>query len=306
MKKSFFPALAVMALVFLLTHPALSFKGASQGLLLWYQTVLPTLLPFMICSNMIVSLGGIPLLTAPVRPLFQGLFGMSEAGCYVMVSGLLCGYPMGAKTCGEFVDEGRISPSEGRYLLSVSNHPSPMFLLGYTAAAAGPWVPVPLMLAAIYLPLIPMALVSRNVYGIGENRSGLPRSPERRRSFDQSMMDSFEVMVKIGGYIMLFSILAEFVGRIQTVSPAVKACLLGVVEITTGIRALSLTLTGTALGAALCFVAAFGGLCGLFQTRSVLRSPHLSVSHYFLWKLLHGSLSMAVFTLLANIRLPGR
>ncbi len=306
MKKSFFPAMAVIALVLLLTHPALSFKGASRGLLLWYKTVLPTLLPFMICSGLIVSLGGIRLLTAPVRPVFKRLFGMSDAGCYVMVSGLLCGYPMGAKTCGEFVDEGRISPSEGRYLLSVSNHPSPMFLLGYAAPAAGAFLPVPLMLAAIYLPLIPMAFLSRQIYGAGENSAGLPDSRKNRQSFDQSMMNSFEVMIKIGGYIMLFSILAEFVEQIQSVSPEAKACLLGIVEITTGIRALSRTLTGIPLGAALCFVSAFGGLCGLFQTRSVLKSPRLSISHYLLWKLLHGCLSMAVFTLLAYMLLPGR
>ena len=114
MKKSVLPLLAVMVLFLLLTHPALSFQGASRGLLLWYQTVLPTLLPFMICSNVIVSLDGIRLLTAPMRPVLKGLFGLSDSGCYVLVSGLLCGYPMGAKTCSEFVEEKRISLPEGQ------------------------------------------------------------------------------------------------------------------------------------------------------------------------------------------------
>ena len=149
MKKSVLPALSIVVLFLMLTHPALSFEGARNGLLLWYQTVVPTLLPFMICSNVIVSLNGIRLMTAPVRPLLKSMFRLSDAGCYVLVSGLLCGYPMGAKTCGEFVRQGTISPAEGRYLLSVSNHPSPMFLLGFAASLMDPSVSVPVFLTAV-------------------------------------------------------------------------------------------------------------------------------------------------------------
>lgn len=302
MKKSVLPFLAVMILLLLLTHPALSFEGASQGLLLWYQTVVPTLLPFMICSNVIVSLDGIRLLTAPVRPVLKGLFGLSDAGCYVLTSGLLCGYPMGAKTCSEFVEEGRISPLEGRFLLAVSNHPSPMFLLGYVASMADPSVSMAMILTAIYLPVLPIALIARRLYGF-EGQDVFP-TPVRRQSspsFDQALMNSFEVMIKIGGYLMLFSILAEMIGQIPAVPAASQALLLGIVEITTGIRALSHVWTGIRQGMALCFVTAFGGLCGLFQTKSVLGGSGLSAGHYLLWKVFHGTLSLCIFLLMSAL-----
>ena len=51
MKKSIQGAAAVLILLLLLSHPVLAYEGAKNGLLLWSQTVLPTLLPFMICSN---------------------------------------------------------------------------------------------------------------------------------------------------------------------------------------------------------------------------------------------------------------
>ena len=300
MKKSVLPLLAVMVLFLLLTHPALSFQGASRGLLLWYQTVLPTLLPLMICSNVIVSLDGIRLLTAPMRPVLKGLFGLSDSGCYVLVSGLLCGYPMGAKTCSEFVEEKRISLPEGRFLLSVSNHPSPMFLLGYVASMADPSLPMARILLALYLPVLPIALISGKIYRF----RGYPASAPIHRtvsSFDQSMMSSFEVMIKIGGYLMLFSILAELIGQIPFLSASSRAVLLGIVEITTGIQALSRVLTGLNQGMALCFVIAFGGLCGLFQTRSVLGHKGLSAGHYTAWKMLHGALSLGIFYILSSL-----
>ncbi|MCI8836909.1 MAG: nucleoside recognition protein [Hungatella sp.] len=301
MKKSVLPALSIVVLFLMLTHPALSFEGARNGLLLWYQTVVPTLLPFMICSNVIVSLNGIRLMTAPVRPLLKSMFRLSDAGCYVLVSGLLCGYPMGAKTCGEFVRQGTISPAEGRYLLSVSNHPSPMFLLGFAASLMDPSVSVPVFLTAVYLPVLPLALLSRNVYAVSSSSESTVHQTQPHLSFDESMTASFEIMIKIGGYIMLFSILASFIGRLSFLSSPVQALLLGMVEITTGIRALSRTFSGTLQGLFLCMAAVFGGTCGLFQTRSVLAGSGLSLSHYILWKFLHMVLAAGVFLSLSAL-----
>lgn len=301
MKKSVLPVMSIVVLILLLSHPSLSLEGARNGLLLWYQTVVPTLLPFMICSNVIVSLNGIRLMIAPVRPLLNKVFGLSDPGCYVLITGLLCGYPMGAKTCSEFVEQGMLSPGEGKYLLSVSNHPSPMFLLGFTASLMDPSIPVSILLAAVYLPVIPLSFLSRAFYGTDGPSGFRVQKTQPHRSFDESMMASFEVMIKIGGYIMLFSILASFIGRLSFLSSPVQALLLGMVEITTGIRALSRTFSGTLQGLFLCMAAVFGGTCGLFQTRSVLAGSGLSLSHYILWKFLHMVLAAGVFLSLSAL-----
>ena len=68
---------AVMGL--LLFCPSLALKGARSGLLLWFHTVLPTLLPFMLCSSAIVAFGAVPAITRPLAPLFSRL-SLSENG----------------------------------------------------------------------------------------------------------------------------------------------------------------------------------------------------------------------------------
>ena len=122
---------AVFCLILLLACPALALTGARNGLLLWADVVLPTLLPFMICSGMIVALNGVPLLTKPLFPFLSRFMGLSQPGSFVFITGLLCGYPMGARMDSRFLEEGRIELNEARTLLAVSNHPSPMFILGY-------------------------------------------------------------------------------------------------------------------------------------------------------------------------------
>lgn len=294
-----------MALFLLLSNPALASEGAKSGLFLWSQAVLPTLLPFMICSNVIVAMNAVPILIFPVKCLLHSVFRLSEAGSYVLVSGLLCGYPMGAKTCSEFMDCGKMESSEGQYLLAICNHPSPMFLLGYAAASLPESVPVWVLICAVYLPIFPVSYMARRYYGIEKPFSSSYQKTTDPMQFDDSLLASCEVMVRIGGYIMLFSILAEYIQKLPMKQAVLKAMLLGVIEITTGIQAIAHSATGLLCGLSLAAITAFGGLSGIFQTKSVIKNAGLSIRHYTAWKAIHSLLSILVFILLASL-LPVR
>lgn len=298
MKKSFFRFLSVAALILLLLSPSTAFEGARSGLILWGSVVLPTLLPFMICSNVIVALNAIHILIFPFRGFLSRILRLSDAGSYILVSGLLCGYPMGARNCSDFLDMNRITEKEGNYLLAICNHPSPMFLLGYAASMLSERVPVWLLLAALYLPMLPVSWLARSHYGVTETFRSLPVSKKPALSFDDSLMDSCEVMVKIGGYIMLFSILVLYITKIPFGTPGPKAVLLGFVEITTGIKAVSETFSGFSSGLWIAAATAFGGLSGIFQTKSVIKNAGLSIRHYVAWKAVHSAFTMVFFILL--------
>ena len=309
MKKSIGPMAAVLCLILLLLNPATAAAGAARGLALWGQTVVPVLLPFMLCTGAVVGFQATDLLVRPAAPLFKRLLGLSKEGSFVMLCGLLCGYPMGAKLDGEFLKDRRISAQEARYLLAICNHPSPMFLLGYTAgqlADAGAPDFGPALLAALYLPVLFLAVRAGKRYRHFEVQLSAAqldptvRSEQPSFSFDAHMMSSFETMVRIGGYIMLFSMAAAYLEKLG-LPPAISAVLIAFLEITTGIRSLCSTFPSNSclvLTAAAC---AFGGLSGIFQTKSVLKNPELSIRDYIQWKCLHSALSalmMAFFVYL--------
>lgn len=251
----------------------------------------------------------IHMLTGPFKPILSGVLSLSDQGSYVLMSGLLCGYPMGAKTTSDFLDQGRITPREADYLLAISNHPSPMFVLGYVMAQialvpADVSCPLWAVAAALYLPVIPISILARYLYHYRKaDCSQSPRIAEIKQafSFDEHMMSCFETMVRIGGYIMLFSILALYLTVFPLkLPPLIRPGLLGAVEITTGIQAIASCVPGT-IGALLIIgSAAFGGLSGIFQTKSVLKNAGLSIRHYMLWKLLHCALSCAIFYTLVH------
>ncbi|MDO4329044.1 MAG: nucleoside recognition protein [Lachnospiraceae bacterium] len=308
-RRNFFGAAAAAVMILLLSFPRLSLEGARNGLLLWYQTVLPTLLPFMVCTNLVVSMNGVVFLTAPIAPLLKRLLGISDSGCFVLLGGMLCGYPMGAKNCSEFLSQGCLSLPEARCLYAVSSFPSPMFLAGYMMAkasqSAGTSLLVPLwkMAAAVYLPIFPMFYLASLLYGFHDSRRICQAAPESLKLFpslslDEALMSSIQIMVKIGGYLMMFSILARFLKLLPIASPKLTCLLVSAAEMTTGMEETSKSISGLSGVRLILAAGAFGGFSGVFQVKSVTKNAGLSIRHYILWKALHCVLACLILTLL--------
>lgn len=296
--------LPIALLCLLLAFPALSVEGAASGLLLWFNIVLPTLSPFIICTQMVVALGGVELLTQPFYPAVHTLFGLSRPGTYVLLCGLLCGYPLGAKLCGEFLIRGEITHAEAQYLLSICNHPSPMFLLGFVGASLQHAVSPAFLLACLYLPVIPVSILSRRFYDLnGQTHDQALTACHLLKppTLEDVLLSTAETMVIIGGYIMLFSILAVWIRQIPFLPPVFTACLTGIAEITTGVDQICATMPPAAAALPVIATVAFGGCSGIFQTRSVIKNAGLSIRHYLLWKIIHTVCTCLVFSLLTAV-----
>ena len=102
---------------------------------------------------------------------------------------------------------------------------------------------------------------------------------------DAAIMNGFETLVRIGGYIMLFSILISLVEKLPLPKP-VLILLENVLEITNGINCLANTDWSIQTKYILAMTAtAFGGLSGIAQTSSMVKGTSLSMKKYCLVKL---------------------
>ena len=97
MKSKILTLFSICLLFFLLLHPDEGLLGARDGLTLWLNVMLPTLLPFLIFTGILLKSGNLTKLLNPFSLLWKKCFGLSPAGAYVLILGFLCGYPMGAK-----------------------------------------------------------------------------------------------------------------------------------------------------------------------------------------------------------------
>lgn len=131
MKQRIITLFCICLLLFLLVHPEEAFLSAKDGMSLWLNVMIPTLLPFLILTGILLKAGNIPQLLGPLSPFWKHFFGISPAGAYVLILGFLCGYPMGAKLAHDLYINHQISQREGEYLLTFSCNASPAFIFSY-------------------------------------------------------------------------------------------------------------------------------------------------------------------------------
>lgn len=290
-KESFHPMFSIFFLILILLgmlfHVPIVINGAHTGLELWYESVLPSILPFMIITS---------LLLEQVR---------GKGMCYL---GLFCGLPVGANLVNQQLATDYISLSSANALLCICNITSPMFISGYILnqtfhQQVSSWK----FFLVIYLPLLFYWLLQfcKNHFGnqIKKNASKLqnPHSDSKvePKPLEAILKHSLQVILMVGVYIMLFCILIQFLLHYLPPQALVPRLLTGTLEITNGIHLfMQLPISMQQKTALIAGLTSFGGICSILQTKSVLTNNGLSIIHYTFVKLGMGGLSYLLALLL--------
>lgn len=278
----------------MLCFPKACFQGASAGLLLWFRTVLPTLFPFLVISSLLVRTRAIEGISRILSPVICPLFGVSKASSFAVLGGFLCGYPMGAKITSDLLEEGYISQREGNYLLSFCNNTSPMFVISYIVLQnlrrpeLG-MVSLGIMLASPVL----LSFLFRRIWLFGKDSAktrSQGRLPVPPLSFpsalDLCIMNACETITKIGGYIMVFSIILELCRLLPVHGFFWEMICLPSLEITGGVASVCKAALPFSVRYILVMaLASFGGFCAVFQTQCMVQTHEISMAAYLLEKL---------------------
>lgn len=275
---------------FLLGFPRIALEASREGLLLWFDTLLPTLLPFLVLSQLILKTNLSHSLETLLGPFFRKLFHCSSEGSFCILCGFLCGYPVGARLIALKIKEGTLSTLEGQYLLSFCNQISPMFCISYGIQKGIGGNQILPYLILIYGGAVLWGFLTRPQKRafITENKAKKQTSTSENlfQLIDVCIIDSFLILIKLCGYLILFSILNHCVSLLF---PKPLPLLLGgILEITNGISLISTLPYGIPRTFLAVFTLSFGGICCLFQTNSVISQSGLSFPRYCLHKLLNG------------------
>ena len=130
MRKGLIACLIISLIVIMLLEPNVCIEGATLGLLLWFQKVLPSLLPFIILINLLCFLGVIFKLSQPINTLTTKLLGLSGSSFLIFLLGLISGYPMGAKLTKNLLEAGQLSYEEAQKNLCFVCNCGPLFIIG--------------------------------------------------------------------------------------------------------------------------------------------------------------------------------
>ncbi|MDY3018308.1 MAG: hypothetical protein SOR79_14345 [Blautia sp.] len=302
MKRILFPTVIILLLFFFVCCPTEALSASKEGLNLWLNTLLPTLLPFIILTGILIRTNTAEKIFAPLEHLWNILFGITAPGAYALTLGLLCGYPMGAKITSDMYTHNRISKREAEYLLTFTNHASPVFIRTYLihlclkdSIRTGTVYGI-LLLSSFLTMLLFRFLVWKGVTATQktdfENQKTEPSAIGSIGTLlDASIMNGFETLTRMGGHILLFSVVSAFIRHFLKTESAAGYLILGTLELTTGLHFLALSGLPFKIRylCSMCMTA-FGGICILAQTKSLLHQ-NLSVTPYIFAKCLNTAIT---------------
>lgn len=304
--------LLLITFALFLIFPIHTLNGAASGLLLWYNILLPNLLPFIIVTTLIIRTEAYIEISNLIGPYIGRLFQVSKEGSIAIIIGFLCGYPMGAKVINDLHSTDNISTKEAQYLLSFCNNTSPMFILSFflLQILENQSLLIPVVIALYSAPLL-MSCITRRIYKMNttnymsQGQSTQKRSNTKIRfSFgllDEAIIDSILLIMKIGGYIMLFSIFITLSLAITNDKWTLLAYGIPLLEITNGLELYQSVTNPTLQYLCMIFLVSFGGLCSIGQTSCVITSDKIKVSHYFLQKIITAMIAVIISVLILFI-----
>lgn len=295
-------------IIFLIIFAPQAAAGAKSGLQLWFNNVLPVLFPFSFLLQIIMSADTLSGLSRHSGFLARRLLHLSPFSSFCILAGFLCGFPMGAVTASQAFEAKQITRDEAQLLAAVCNHASPMFLTGYILHQVLSDPPLRRCLILIFyispfLWLWIRCCMLHHFHRLSPSaESTLSSVSHNTISLRKILLNSSELMLRIGICMMFFAIFQEMLNILPFISHSSGAVLALILEITSGTSALSTLPWSHELKTSLIMGGtAFGGLCIAFQTYPLLYVKKLSFIQYLADKSAVGIITAALVWILYQV-----
>ena len=330
---------AFLLLLSILASPKEAYEAALSGLDVFLHSVFPALLPFFIASEIMAGLGVVDFLSVLLDPIMGPLFRCPGCSSFIWIMSITSGYPTGARLVSMFRKQKKITVDEAQRILSFCSTSGPLFLVGAVSVSmlnspkSGTILLISHFSAAI---LIGLAFRFYHTKGLMRHKSSvsLPKalsalSSARKRDgrpigqiMGDSVRNSVNVLLMVGGFIILFSVIIDLLMRIRVIDALaailsvllkpfrpdpslIKAVIGGMIEMTAGGKLVSAAFVSMDRKiAAVSFLIGWSGLSIHAQTAGILSGTGIRFRSYILGKFFHGLIAALISLPLTRLLYP--
>lgn len=291
--------MSFLIIILFLISPLQVSAAAKDALFMCIDSVIPSLFPFMTAARCAVISGDVREDNFIFR-IIAKIFKIPLCGVFSFIFGLICGYPIGAKTAFDLLREGRISKKDATRLACFTNNAGPAFVISVVGAG---FLGSALWGTVIYTSHILSAIITGLALRGFADESHSPLSDNRKSSlFDtiptavsDSAISILNVTATIIFFASLFSVIKIYLPSFVTDTPLKQGILSGIFEITSGIRILSSSgVKKELLIPVITFLTGFSGISVIFQTKSFAKGLNIKTTLCILCKVLSSLLSFII------------
>ena len=296
------PILICTAL-YLLIFPKMCSKAMTSALKLSVHTVVPAVFPYLVLSGTFVGSGLADRMGRFMEYFTRRLFGLPGCCGGVIILGIFCGFPVGAKMAGMLYQQGSISKPEAERLLAFSDFCGPSYIFSVVGAGLlqSFSVGVIIFLVQTMLSLL-MGILLAGKKGGGDLAYIPYKSVGFMDAFTDSVKNACLGTLQICGYVSFFAVfMSAFSPFLSSIPQNLGALFYGFFEMSGGILRLP---TGSASLLPATAILFWSGLSVFMQVGSAVSAENtkkLSLRLYLLVRLVTVPFGTAIVYFLCRI-----
>lgn len=309
-----------LLIIFFILNLQSCIDAALLGCTLVVQAIIPTIFPFTVICNLLISYDGINLYSKIIGPLFCKPLGLSKNCSFPIAASFLCGYPLGAKYSSDIYNLGYINKTEYQRMLNIASNAGPIFLLGSVGTAMLSNAKFGyILIIANYLSIIFVGFLTKK--SINNSGSTIVLSPKYiNKNFGISLKKAIEngisTTLNIAAFVIIFSVMISIIKNstiISTVFKNIEVYLdlpstslynlfLGSIEFTNGCKLIAnSSLSINFKLSIISFICSFSSLSVLAQVSSIVSKDNISMIKYSMWKFIQGIISFIITFIISSI-----
>mgnify|MGYP005764449745 FL=1 len=326
-KQFIMPFILVLFTISLIIFSSTNLSSAKNGLILWANSIVPSLFPFFVATELLTHTNLIYNMGKLLNKFMKPFFNIRGEGSFALIMGIISGYPMGAKISANFRKNNICSKEECERLLSFTNNSGPLFIIGTVGITMfGNSTIGFLLLFTHLLASLTVGFLFRFWKYKAKEKTNLQKYESNKINeitlsnlggiIGNSITNSINTILLIGGFVVLFSvilniiktsnllnILCNFINPIFNLlnipTSFSSGFISGIIELTNGLNIIcTLPEKKISINIILAsFLLGLGGISVLLQVWSVISKTDLSIKPYIIGKILHACFS-AFYTFL--------
>jgi sporulation integral membrane protein YlbJ len=330
-KRNILPLLFVLFTLCLVIFSKQNLQATKSGLQLWANSVVPSLLPFFIATELLSYTNITKKIGNLLNKYMKPIFNVPGIGAYALIMGIISGYPVGAKIVTKFRNDGVCTQAEAERLLAFTNNSGPLFIIGTVGISMYASTEIGILLfISHFISCILVGITFRFwKYNDKEQISSHNNTSTANTNvsfsnlgiiLSKSILNSFNTIIMIGGFVIIFSVVISILNNcgffklmLLLLTPLFKNLGLptnfiipitsGIIELTNGLNLVSNIAqksisTNIIISA---FLLGFGGISVLLQVLSITSKSDISIKAYFIGKLLQGIFAAIITYILIQI-----
>lgn len=294
--------------------------AALIGVNLVVKTIIPTIFPFSVICNLLISYDGVGLYSKILGPILCKPLKLSKSSSFPIVASFLSGYPLGCKYCCDLYSLGYINRREFEILLNIASNASPMFIIGSIGATMLGDIRLGfILLIGNYLSSIIVGILTMNNSKTSSTLKELPKNNINTNfgsALKSALDNGINTTLQVGAFVVLFSIIISIIKNNTYISIvfynieeflnlpkySIYGLFLGSVEFTNGCKLITtLPLTLPFKLAIISFICSFSGLSVIAQISSFVYKYDISIAKYSFIKFIQGVISFIITFILSSV-----